>query len=209
MPSWQYTTVSMSMYEIGKFIVCKFTVHCVVYSKLLSLTSLQVYSTSDSLQQIVGTYKSLTNQWAITLFHCWQSVFQPIRELLHFCTVAQPIRELLHLFTVAQPISELLPFFHCWIVQEQHYMAFIWLLLMELNYGLWYSHMINHIILLPLVLTAIQLSTTFGPVRVSSTQKMPSSALLLVGSGIPVAFHCHGMVEPKHSHGEGLTALML
>ena len=60
----------------------KLTVHCnkyeyvwdsqvcgiQVYSKLLLLTSLQVYSTSDSLQQIVATYKSLTNQWAITLF---------------------------------------------------------------------------------------------------------------------------------------------
>ena len=56
------TTISMSMYEIGKFIMYKFTVHCIVYSKLLILTSLQVYSTSDSLQQIVGTYKSLTNQ---------------------------------------------------------------------------------------------------------------------------------------------------
>ena len=29
-----------------------------------------------------------------------------------------------------------------------------------------------------------------------------------VGSGIPVVFHCHGMVEPNHSHG-GPTALML
>ena len=36
------------------------------------------------------------NQRAITLLHCWQSVFQPIRELLHFCTVVQPIRELIH-----------------------------------------------------------------------------------------------------------------
>jgi len=26
----------------------------------------------------------------------------------------------------------------------QHYLAFIALLLMELNYGLWYSHMIRH-----------------------------------------------------------------
>ena len=58
----------MSMYEIGKFIVYKFTVHCIVYSQLLLLTSFQVFSTSDSLQQVVGTYKSLTNQRAITLF---------------------------------------------------------------------------------------------------------------------------------------------
>ena len=61
---------------------------------------------------------------------------------------------------------------------------------------------IYHEILLPLVLTAIQSSITFWPVHVSSTQEMPSSALLLVGSGIPVAFHCHSMVETKHSHGE-------
>ena len=55
-------TVHYNKYEIGKFMVYKFTVHYIVYSKLLLLTSLQVYSTSDSLQQIVGTYKLLTNQ---------------------------------------------------------------------------------------------------------------------------------------------------
>jgi len=44
----------MSMYEIAKFMVYKFTVYCIVYSKLL----LQVYS----LQQIVATYKSLANE---------------------------------------------------------------------------------------------------------------------------------------------------
>ena len=49
------------------------------------------------------------------------------------------MRELLHLFTVAQPISELQQ------NMRQHYSAFISLLLMELNYGLWYSQMINHI----------------------------------------------------------------
>ena len=31
------------MYEIAKFIVYKFTVYCIVYNKLLLLTSLQVY----------------------------------------------------------------------------------------------------------------------------------------------------------------------
>ena len=46
------------MYEIAKFMVYKFTVYCIVYSKLLLLTSLQVYS----LQQTVATYKSLTNE---------------------------------------------------------------------------------------------------------------------------------------------------
>ena len=51
----QVATISMSMYEIGKFIVYKFTAHCIVYTKLLLLTSLQFYSTTDSLQQIVGT----------------------------------------------------------------------------------------------------------------------------------------------------------
>ena len=58
----------MSRDEISKFMVYKFTVHCIVYSKLLILTSLQVCITLDSLQQIVVTYKSLTNQRAITLF---------------------------------------------------------------------------------------------------------------------------------------------
>ena len=51
--------------------VYKFTVHCIVYGKLLLVTSLQVYTTIDSLQQVVATYKPLTNQGAITLFHCW------------------------------------------------------------------------------------------------------------------------------------------
>ena len=46
------TTVSMSMYEIAKFVLYKFTASCCY---------LQVYSISDSLQQIVATYKSLTN----------------------------------------------------------------------------------------------------------------------------------------------------
>ena len=85
-----YTTISMSMYEIGKFIVA-----IQVYSTLCSLqqivvTSLQVYSTSDSLtancwylqvtDQSVSYYTfSLltvcfsTNQRAITLFHCWSA----------------------------------------------------------------------------------------------------------------------------------------
>jgi len=54
----------MCMYEIAKFMVYMqvYSIYCIVYSKLLLLTSLQVYS----LQQIVATYKSLTNQWAIT-----------------------------------------------------------------------------------------------------------------------------------------------
>ena len=47
------------MYEMGKFMVYKFTVQFT--AKLLSLTiKLKVYSTLDSLQQIVATYKSLT-----------------------------------------------------------------------------------------------------------------------------------------------------
>ena len=80
------------VYEIDKFIVYKFTVYHIVYSKLL----LQVYKfTLYGLQQIAATYKSLTNQWAIILLHCWQSVFQPISELLHF--------------------------FHCLHVQEKHF----------------------------------------------------------------------------------------
>ena len=81
-----------NMYEIGKFMVCKFTVHgvvitancCYLYIQVASLqymakltanccylqvTSLQ-YCTLDSLQQIVAAHKSLTNQRAITLLHC-------------------------------------------------------------------------------------------------------------------------------------------
>ena len=64
--------------------VYKFTVHCIVYSKLLLLTSLQVYSTLDSLhcyylqvtdQSVSYTFTLLTvcsstNQRAISLLHC-------------------------------------------------------------------------------------------------------------------------------------------
>ena len=47
------------LYEMGKFMVYKFTVQFT--ATLLSLTiKLKVYSTLDSLQQIVVTYKSLT-----------------------------------------------------------------------------------------------------------------------------------------------------
>ena len=63
--------------------------HCTLYSlqQIVDIYKLQVYSTLDSLRQIFVTYKSLTNQWAITLIidirapniyalmHCWQSVF--------------------------------------------------------------------------------------------------------------------------------------
>ena len=70
------------MYEIVKFMVRKFTKHYIVYSKLLLFTSVQVHS---SLQQIIATYKSMTNQWVLTLF---QFVFQPIRELQHFFTLS-------------------------------------------------------------------------------------------------------------------------
>jgi len=68
----------MSMYEIGKFIVYKFTVYCIVYSKLLFLTSLQVYS----LQQVVVTYKFIVYSKLLLLTSHWL-----ISELLHFCTV--------------------------------------------------------------------------------------------------------------------------
>ena len=79
----------MSMYDIAKCMVYKFAVHYIVYSKLLtltnlqvfkftvhcivkllSLTSLEVYSTLHSLHEIVATYKSLTNQRAIKLLYC-------------------------------------------------------------------------------------------------------------------------------------------
>ena len=75
------------MYEIVKFMVRKFTKHYIAYSKLLLFTSVQVHS---SLQQIIATYKSMTNQWVLARFQHWQFVFQPISELLHFFTIAQP-----------------------------------------------------------------------------------------------------------------------
>ena len=41
LPSLQYATISMNMYVLCCFVLYKFTVHCIVYSKLLSqVTSL-------------------------------------------------------------------------------------------------------------------------------------------------------------------------
>ena len=82
-------------------------------------------------------------QFGDILLLCWQSVFQPIRELLHLCTVDSLFfnqsesyytfalltvcfstnQRGITLFTVAQPISKLLHFFHCLYVHEKHYMA--------------------------------------------------------------------------------------
>ena len=63
------------MYEIAKFIVYKFTVYCIVCSKFKS--------TLNSLQQIVATYKSLTNQWAIMLFPYMKK--NMLQHYLAFC----------------------------------------------------------------------------------------------------------------------------
>ena len=86
---------------------------------MYSLQQIAVYkfiaSTSDSLQQIVGTrYLQFTDQ--------------SVSYYTHFCTVDMQ--------SVFQPISELLHFLRCLHVQEKHYLAFISLLLMELKYGL-------------------------------------------------------------------------
>ena len=60
-------TVHYNKYEhIWDSQVYGIQVYSILYDFLL-LTSLQVYSTLDSLQEIVATYKSLTNQQVITL----------------------------------------------------------------------------------------------------------------------------------------------
>ena len=67
-----------------------------------------------------------TNQKAITLLHCWQSVLQPIRELLHFlhcCLANQWAITLFALFTCTRKTQFGI---YCTVVN-----------------GLWYSHMIN------------------------------------------------------------------
>ena len=111
----------MSMYEIGKFMVYKFIVHYIVYSKLLLLTSLQVYSTSDSLQQIVGSYLQVTDQ----------SVSYYTFALLTVCFSAITLFALLF----SQSVSYY-TFFTVYMYKKnmlQHYLAFISL---ELYYGL-------------------------------------------------------------------------
>ena len=76
-------TISMSMYEIGKFVVYKFTVdlHCIVYSKLL----IQVYSTLDSLQQCC--YLQVTDQ---SLHSCTVDSLSSNQSVSYytFCTAA-------------------------------------------------------------------------------------------------------------------------
>ena len=111
--------------------VYKFIVHQIVYSKLLVLTShwpisgLLHFCTVDSL---------FFNQSELLHFFTADSLFFNQSESYYtFCTVVQPINELLHFCTVYMYKKNML----------QHYLAFIALLLMELNYGLWYSHMIS------------------------------------------------------------------
>ena len=79
--------------------VCEFTVHCVVYSKLLLLTSLQVYSTLDSLQHMHCCYLLSTcssseilrgNQRKFLLAALHIALFSPaqevaVAEVLHTC----------------------------------------------------------------------------------------------------------------------------
>ena len=87
--------------------LAKLTVHSNKYEYVwdCQVCSIQVYSTLDTLQQIVATYKSLTNQWAITLFHC--------------CSANQWA---ITFFTV----------YMCKKIMLQHYLAYISLLLVEL-----------------------------------------------------------------------------
>ena len=76
--------------------VYKFTVHCVVYSKLLLLTSLQVYSTLDSLRHMYCCYLLSTceilrgNQREFLLAALHIALFSPaqevaVAEVLHTC----------------------------------------------------------------------------------------------------------------------------
>ena len=76
----------------------------------------------------------LTNQRAITLLHCC-SANQWAITLLHCCSANQWAITLF--CTVYMYKKNML----------QHYLAFIALLLMELIYGLWYSHMINTVMI--------------------------------------------------------------
>ena len=77
-----------------------------------------IYNTLDNLQQIVDTYKSLTN---------------PIIELLHLCTVDSLFfnqSESYYTFcTVAQRISELLHFFALFTCTRKTCCNIIWHLL--------------------------------------------------------------------------------
>ena len=152
--------VSVSM--IGKFIVYKFTVHCTVYSKLLLLKSLQVYSTSDStsdhkvykfiVHQIVySKLLVLTSHWSISeLLHFFtvDSVFLYYTfftvYMYSYCTLStnqraitlfQPIKELLHFFSQSESYYT---FFTVYMYRNNTFISLL------LNYGLWYSHMIRH-----------------------------------------------------------------
>ena len=54
----------------------------------IKVSAWTVYELSLFEQQIVVTYKSLTNQWAITPMHCWQSVISQLESYYTPWTVA-------------------------------------------------------------------------------------------------------------------------
>ena len=79
LPSWQYTTINMTK----QVYVYKFTVHCMVYSKLLlQVTSLQhiKYFTANCCHDLQVTDQSVS-------YYTFAHLFMPISEQLHFCTV--------------------------------------------------------------------------------------------------------------------------
>ena len=94
-----------------------------------------VYKFTVYSKLLVCTYKSLTNQWAITLLHCWQSVLQPNQwtiTLFHGCSANQWAITLISLFTCTRKHVATLFGIYCTVVKE-------------LNYEQWYiaSHMIS------------------------------------------------------------------
>ena len=114
----------MSMYEIGKFIVYKFTVHCIVYSKLL----LQVY-------KFIIHQKFTANCWYLQVTD--QSVSYYTFSLLTVCFSTNQRAITLFSLLLRQSVSYY-TFFTVYMYKKdmlKHYLAFISLLLMELNYG--------------------------------------------------------------------------
>ena len=98
------------MYEIAKFIVYKFTVHCIVYNKLL-LTSLQVYY----LQQIVATYK-----FTGLLFTANCCYLQVTDQTVSYYTFALLLSQSESYYT----------FLHCLHVQEKHVATLLFIALL-------------------------------------------------------------------------------
>ena len=134
LPSWQYTTISMTK----QVYVYKFTVHCMVYSKLLlQVTSLQhiKYFTANCCHDLQVTDQSVS-------YYTFAHLFMPINEQLHFCTVDSLfLNQSVSYYTFSLLLSQSMnyyTFLHCSHVQNKNIIYYFYCTVVSgaYNYGL-------------------------------------------------------------------------